>query len=103
MCQLKGTSVFPPQHVSLDHLNLRLADIEFSVEAFAAFRSSQLQPPRVYLLDPSAALPYPVELGSDLGSEVGLGGAGREGAGELRDLALVSSNVLMVQSAGIHA
>lgn len=77
--------------MSLDHLNLRLADAEFVIEAFAAFRSSQLQPPRVYLLDPSVVLPHSVELGSGLGSELGVGATGREGAGDLHDLLLVSS------------
>ena len=72
--------------MSLDHLNLRLADSEFSIEAFAAFRSSQLQPPRAYLLDPSAALPPRVHLG-------GLGGLDSEestGETELQDLVLVN-------------
>lgn len=76
--------------MSLDHLNLRLADVEFSIEAFAAFRSSQLQPPRVYLLDPSVALPHNIELGSGLGCELGVGATGREE--ELHDLLLVSTN-----------
>ena len=75
--------------MSLEHLNLRLADTEFSVEAFAAFRSSQLQPPRAYILDPSSALPHHVELGGGVeGLEVGTG----EGAGELHNLILVSGN-----------
>ena len=55
------------------------------MEAFAAFRSSQLQPPRAYLLDPSAALPHTLELsGEGEGSEEGAGGR------ELKDLILVS-------------
>ena len=73
----------------LDHLNLRLADAEFSVDAFAAFRSSQLQPLRAFLLDPSSSLPHRVELS---GREM-TGERGREGAaaGELQDLILVGN------------
>ena len=81
-----------PQHVSLDHLNLRLVDCEFSVEAFAAYRSSQLQSPRGYILDPSSALtPLTIDL-SDTDREreggVVVDGTSGEG-GDLSDLALV--------------
>ena len=89
-----STSPVVLQHVCLDHLNLRLADAEFSVDAFAAFRSSQLQPLRAFLLDPSSALPHRVELS---GREM-TGERGREGAaaGELQDLILVR-NVRVVR------
>ena len=75
------------QHVSLDHLNLRLADTEFSLEAFAAFRSCQLQAPRAYILDPSTA--HPLDLSGGGGGEEGTMGAGGEGE-LLRDLIMVS-------------
>ena len=72
---------------------MRLADTEFSVEAFAAFRSSQLQPPRAYLLDPSTALPHNLDL-SGVGWSSGVRGAVTGGEGdreeELQDLVLVS-------------
>ena len=64
------------------------------MEAFAAFRSSQLQPPRAYLLDPSAALPHTLELsGEGEGSEEGAGGR------ELKDLILVS---IYVHTCTVH-
>ena len=42
-----------PQRVSLDHLNLQLCSYELCTEAFAAFRSRQLQAPRVLMIDPT--------------------------------------------------
>ena len=79
------------QQVSLDHLNLRLADTEFSVEAFAAFRSSQLQAPRAYLLDPSSSLPGQLDLTGERGEPLA-GGGGGDG-GELGDLTLVRNHL----------
>ena len=79
----------PPKHVCLGHLNLRLPDTEFTVEAFAAFRCSQLQAPRAYLLDPLSAHPHGVDLTGERG---GLLAGGDEG--ELSDLFLVRSLVL---------
>ena len=79
------------QHVCLDHLNLRLADTEFSVEAFEAFRSAQLQASPAYILDPSTALPHRVDLTEKGGGRVGQLGAG--GDGELGDLLLVRQTV----------
>jgi superfamily II DNA/RNA helicase len=73
----------PFKHVCLGHLNLRLPDTEFTVEAFAAFRCSQLQAPRAYLLDPLSAHPHGVDLTGERG---GLLAGGDEG--ELSDLVL---------------
>ena len=44
--------------MSLDYFNLHLADYELTTEAFAAFRSKQLQAPRSFILDPSSAAPF---------------------------------------------
>ena len=44
--------VFSLQNVCLDHLNLRLANYELDTEAFAAFRSRQLQAPKALICDP---------------------------------------------------
>ena len=49
---------FFAQHISLDYFNMRLADYELTTEAFAAFRSKQLQAPRSLILDPSSAAPF---------------------------------------------
>ncbi|KAL5477552.1 hypothetical protein EMCRGX_G024363 [Ephydatia muelleri] len=48
----------PFKHISLDYFNMRLADYELTTEAFAAFRSKQLQAPRSLILDPSSAAPF---------------------------------------------
>ena len=40
------------QNICLDHLNLRLASYELDTEAFAAFRSRQLQAPKALICDP---------------------------------------------------
>lgn len=37
---------------------MRLAGYELTTEAFAAFRSKQLQAPRSFILDPSSAAPF---------------------------------------------
>ena len=69
-----------------------MVDCEFSVEAFAAYRSSQLQPPRGYILDPFTALtPLTVDLSDTDREREGVGvvdGTSGEG-GDLSDLALV--------------
>ena len=37
----------------MDHLNLQLASYELGTEAFAAFRSRQLQTPKALIFDPT--------------------------------------------------
>ena len=83
---ISSSPTSPTKHVCLDHLNLRLADTEFKVGAFAAFRCSQLQAPRAFLLDPLSAHPNEVDLTGERG---GLLAGGDEG--ELGDLVLVRS------------
>ena len=39
------------QHVSFDYLNLCLADYELNIDSFTAYRSRQLQAPRLSLID----------------------------------------------------
>ena len=43
------------QHVSLDYLNLHLADTEREMDAFEVFRTRLLQAPRAAIMDCSSA------------------------------------------------
>ncbi len=70
------------QTVSLDFLNLRLADYEVNTDAFVAFRSRQLQAPRLLILDPTHS--------QGTGEESGVGDNNRE-EGYLEELIMVST------------
>ncbi len=71
------------QNVSLDFLNLQLADYEVTMDAFVAYRSRQLQAPRLLILDPTHPQGVMESEGCDSGDD-------REGEGYLEDLHLVS-------------
>ena len=47
----------------MDYLNMCLVDYEISTEAFAAFRTRQLQATRALLMDASPPHPAPLERG----------------------------------------
>ena len=54
------------QHISLDHLNLQLASYELDTEAFASFRSRQLQASKALICDPTRSQ---LDMGEDKDEE----------------------------------
>ena len=70
------------QHISLDHLNLQLASYELDTEAFAAFRSRQLQAPKALIFDPNHSQ---LDIGEDMEEDE----QGKNATSFLEDLHLV--------------
>ncbi len=76
--------------MSLDFLNLQLADYEVNTDAFVAFRSRQLQAPRLLIMDPTHSP------GVDESEGCGLGNDNRGGEGPLEDLIMVSGSSVYI-------